>query len=811
LIGARGDGPSASDTWDTSPRWTVADTLSWSKGRHAFKFGGSYVKATSKSETKGTLLDNSYPVAFLGATALAPNNAFDAPFGTWRTLNPALSPGLVTNNSNRMRDLLLFLSGSLGSVEQARFINSPTQVGGSWNDPIAGDLTQVRDLQQNEFNFFFKDDWKVTNNLTLNLGLRWDYYGVPYDKNGMAMTIVGGGSNLFGRSGPGFENWFKHGERGEDVQFIFVGKNSPNPDMRVYDRDLNNFGPAVGFSYNLPWLGRGKTVVRGGYQVSFLGGGQADTIAGIIQNAPGSSVQATFTGLAGGQYFNMQDVVNGVGIPAQPTFLPVQPVPVTDRAVDITVFDPAYTTPYVQNLTLSATHTLNSKVSLDVRYIGTLSRKLANTFNINEPNIFQNGLFGALNAARAGGESTLLNDMFYGQIGSVDMRTNAFFPPQIVGAGGVTAAQFLRTDSRFQSNLANGNYVAIANSLATLNYSSAFNPTLPAVPTGVQGALLRVNAMPENFILTSPQFDDAQLRTNMGYRNYHSMQTQVTIRPVAGIQTSLSYTWAKDLGNPGNGVFGANTYTIPWDRARDYGLSSNSRAHSIRSYGTFNLPIGPNQLFLGNISGPVARIVEGWQMSWIYNYSSGPPVQVVTARSGYYNTTYPVLVDPTLFNGESGEVVWEGTQFGTYFRGYNTAIDPQCTNPAVTTTMAIPNPAFGPPIPFNSLCTLNAVYLNGSPVFRTPLPGEVGDYRDQIFGPGTWSLDMAMSKRFSVTERMALDVRVDAVNVLNHPEPANPNLNLQTGVFGQITSKVATPLQFSTVGRAFAGRLRLSF
>ena len=793
LVGARGDGPSATDTIDTSPRWTIADTLSWSKGRHSYKFGASYIRATSKAETTGSsIVDHSFPVVFLGAAPLAPNNAFDLgnPSG-WRALNPTLSSGLVTNNSNRMRDLLLFLNGSLARIEQGRFINSPTQVGGAWNDPIAGELVQVRDLQQHEFNFFFKDDWKVSDNLTLNLGLRWDYYGVPYDKNGMSMTIVGGGDSLFGRSGAGFENWLRPGERGQDVEFIFVGPNSPNPELRPYERDLNNFGPAIGFSYTIPWLGKGRTVLRGGYQASFLGGGQADTVGPIIQNAPGATVQGTFTGPNGGQYFNMQDVINGVGVPAQPSALPVRPIPVYDRNVNLTVFDSAYATPYVQNLTMSVTHTFNSKFSLDVRYIGTLSRKLANTFDINDPNIFQNGLFEALEAARAGGESQLLNSMFNG----IDMRTGPFGPPQIVGSGGLTGAGFLRTDTRFNANLANGNYVPIGDTLATLNYNSALNPTLPAITDpNSRGNVLRVSGFPENFIYTSPQFSQANFRTNMGYRNYHSMQSQLTIRPIYGIQTSVSYTWAKDLGNTG-------TYSIPWDRARDYRLSGNSRAHTFRSYGTFNLPIGPNQLLLGNISGPIARAVEGWQVSWIYNVTSGAPLQVATLRPGFYNNSYPILVDPTLFKADIGRVTWDNTQFGTYFTGYNSARDPQCLNSAVVVTS------------LQGLCTLNALYesTTGGLVFRTPLPGELGNYRDQVFGPSRWDLDMALSKNFRVGERVSLDVRVDATNILNHPQPANPNLSIQTGVFGQITSKSGPSVQFSEVGRAFAGRLRVSF
>src|SRR5207249_260688 len=199
-------------------------------------------------------------------------------------------------------------------------------------------------------------------------------------------------------AGAGFENWLKPGERGKDVQFVFVGPNSPNPNLRVYERDLNNFGPAVGFSYNIPWLGRNRTVLRGGYQLSYLGGGQADVISGIIQNPPGSAVTGTFNGPSGGLYFNMKDVTGGLGVPVEPSALPVLPIPVTDRATNLTVFAPNYTTPYIQNLTLSLTHTINRTFSLDVRYIGTLSRKLTNSFNLNQPDIFQNGLFEAFEA-----------------------------------------------------------------------------------------------------------------------------------------------------------------------------------------------------------------------------------------------------------------------------------------------------------------------------------------------------------------------------------------------------------------------------
>jgi hypothetical protein len=125
-------------------------------------------------------------------------------------------------------------------------------------------------------------------------------------------------------------------------------------------------------------------------------------------------------------------------------------------------------------------------------------------------------------------------------------------------------------------------------------------------------------------------------------------------------------------------------------------------------------------------------VVEGFQVSWIYNMVSGTPVQASSQRAGWYNNTEPILVDPALFDAHSGKVSWgEKDQFGSYFGDYGTYVtakDPQCTSIATS---------------LQSLCTLNAVFnKSGNVVFRTPKPGEFSNFgtrsSDPETGTSTW-------------------------------------------------------------------------
>ena len=778
-------GGSTSSYLDTTVLWTYGDSLSWTRGRHTFKAGGEIRRGNSLGYDAG-IAPTTVPRTASGdapgaavSTAAISGTVIPGVPGTPTV--PGLAGSPTTGNNLAMRQLLNFMSGSLASVTQLRFMQDPTKL--DTFDDYKTYPWRVRDFHNNEASLYIKDDWKIQKNLTLNLGLRWDYFGVPYETHGLMAAASGGPEAIWGISGTGFSDWMKPGVRGTDTRSVYVGKNSPNSSTPWYENDYNNFGPAIGFAWEVPWFGQGKTTVRGGYQVTYQIGQSGNNIF-QEQAVPGSTDSITYAGDSSVTYIDLAKLPSI--IPAPSTLLPMQPVPTTSRSQQVYNPEKGVVTPYTQNLTLSVTRSLSRAVTLDLRYVGTLSRKQWNpVFNINIPNFLYNGLAGAFDAARSGGESTLLDQIFNG----INLGAGT------VGSGGFTGAAALRADSRFNTNLANGNYSAVAATLNTLNYTAALNPTLPAFGPGVQGMVLKVNGFPDNFIVANPQYGVVNLITNDYSTNYHSLEVQGTLRPVHGLSIQSTWTWSKNLGT--GGPFGLGpTFTNPVDRHADYSIQTDTRVQDFRTNATFALPIGPNKLFFGSSSGIVARIIEDWQTSAVFNVNSGAPL-TVTANNSLYGNARPDIVGP--FPTDDAKVTYEGTPAasGSYWAPgtFGTIRDPQCATLATN---------------LQSLCSLNAITdaKTGQILLQNAKPGTVPTMGiGSVFGPGRWRFDMNLSKSIRLSESKSLQIRLDAADVLNHPEPNTPSLNL-TGnaatTFGLISGK-------SNLHRQLQAQLRFSF
>jgi hypothetical protein len=779
---------------DVTQQVTWADSLSWTKGVHTFKFGGEIRRSFSKGFDAG-VTNTSTPRAIGGD---APNAAIPAT-AISATNMPGLAGTTTTGNNQRMRNLLSFLSGSLSQITQFYYMQDPKKL-----DAFEDFKTfpqRLRETHRNEFSAFVKDDWKLRKSLTLNAGLRWDWYGSIYDQAGMMPLPSDGPAAIFGISGRTFEEaWFRPGgPRAALTNFEYVGKNSPNPGKSYFPNDWNNFGPAVGFAWQVPWFGADKTTVRGGYQVTFNGLPSFNSLT-QTQVAPGSTLAASYTGDSGANaYLDMTKLATFVPVPQ--IVKPMQPVPVSDGTQSVYIPQPNLVNPYVQNLTLSVTRSLSQTMAVDLRYVGTLGRKQWNVqFQVNNPNFLTNGLKEAFDAVRAGGESALLDKAFNG----INIAGTGFGPVGTV-LNGVpqTAALHMRNDTRFRSNLANGNYQAVATTLAGLNYvtTAPGNSALPPIPGGVNGAVLRYNGFPDNFIRTNPQFLNAYMVSNLNTNNYHSLEATFTVRPLHGVSMQNTYTWSKNLG-----LFGevGRNYQDPLNRDNEYGILPDSRRHDFRTNGSFALPIGPNKAFLGGSKGVVARLVEDWSASWIVNLTSGAPLSIA-AQSGLYTYTAGVpgtadLVGAFDMKGGAVKFAGAGNASGSYFdpSQFKAVSDPQCAGVTTLNTL-------------RDACTLNAIMdANGRVVLQNPRPGVRGNLSlNTLEGPGRWRFDGSVMKKFRVAESKNLQFRMDITNVFNHPEPnvANLIMNVNNANFGLFTGTSAK----TDLRRQFQAQLRFEF
>jgi hypothetical protein len=837
---------------DRSPIWTYGDTLSWTKGKHTIKYGGEIRFASSETQGSspglGFFQNNKVPVVVVAGAAPGATLA-TAGATSISSQNLAMS-GIGTNDATKARNLLNFLSGSLTSINNEYFLSDPKAT--TFSDYRTSSLL-TNTVNQREFDLFFKDDYKVQKNLTLNLGLRYEWYGVPYSPFGLTAAAVGGGAAAFGISGRDFSGWMNPSARADQTIFQFVGPNSPNSGKLPYNDNWKNFGPAVGFAYQLPFLGEGKTTVRGGYQITYQGGSRFSALENALTQPPGRVYAGIYTGDTSNPYLDLTKITaSTVPTPLPPGTAPLTPIPITDRSQGANFFDPNYTSPYVQNLTLSVTRNIDQNVILDVRYIGTLARRLYNTVNLNSPNFLYNGLGAELDKIRAGGESDLLNKMMNG----VNICTTGCTAGVSYGAIGTTvagvqqtAAYQLRSSGTFQSSLANGYWgsaplgsTAVATLINTLDYTKASNCstlTDPAARTAgncnlpdvnnsvVRGAVMRLNGFAENFISTNPQFTTANYFSNMGNTNYHSLQVEATLRPTHGFSGTANYTFSKNLGL-------LSTFTNPVDRHQDYTIVNMNHPHIFRSNGNLDLPIGPGKLMFGNSSGVLARIIEGWRVGSIYTLSSGPWTSI-TANNGLYANGVPDIANADLAKEllDSAGVKWgvksaTGAVEGDYFdrtkwvkvadpqclgvtsaqnlNGLQTGTAPRCTLQAIA--KIVPDGTAG------AISNIDGLGHSGMYVLQNPLPGKQGNLGQNVLrGLPIWRFDANISKSFKITESKSLQFRLDAFNVLNHAQPmltgannvSSLTINTSTVPFGQILQKNGQAPRF------LQGQLRLNF
>lgn len=730
-----------------TPVYQYSDNMTWLKGRHAFK-GGAEIRFVSSTGYDANVV---MPRATIGAGGVSVQNITAIP--------------LIGQNAGGATALLNDLSGSISSVQQA--FNSP----GGQNPAFVPGENKQRNWRQKELSFFFKDDIKVTSNLTLNLGLRYEWYAVPFEAQGKGLALAGGAGGIFGISGTSFADMFQPGRtNGSLTRVQPVGGGTINPNIKLYDNDNNNFAPAVGLSWALPslgpWFGKGKTVLRAGYGIGYERN-PIYLVHRISAFEPGYLTVPTLTSASLISTANLK-------LPLTPALKPLELVPLTDRTQDVYAYEDHLRTPYVQNFNVSIQRSIWKDMVLDVRYVGSAGSKLIRTANLSEVNIFENGILEAFRITQAGGNSPLLDRIFMG-----------FNIPGVGVVDGVriTGSDVVRSpNAGLQGVLTSNNPGSLASFLSSTNQL-----------TGVNGGLLRRAGLPENFVVPNPQFGAPQLAGNFAASTYHSFQAELVKRYASGWIFQGNYTWSKALGEEeGEGIFLQGNYRTLRDRSQDKKLMSYHRTHVVRTNGIWELPFGKGRRFAHQ--GVVARgilghILEGWQTGAIFNVFSGAPIGF-SAVNAFNTSGGPTPVAMAAVDKGLGSV--ERTPNGVvYFGGLGQVADPYIAR--ITTLQGI-----------QGRSTMRAITdAAGRLLMANPEPGQFGTLAPRMIeGPGSFRLDVNLVKKIRVSEGRELWLEADAINATNSPQFGNPDTNINSTNFGRITSAggnriVVVKLRFS--------------
>jgi hypothetical protein len=628
-----GIGPNqAGPSYESGNTYAYSDALTWVRGHNTWKFGGGF-----SAYQNNTLYD------FFGDSSYS----FVGPYAAF---------GIGTGNS--FADFLVGIPNNLFEGPNARNnIRSKATYG------------------------FLQDEWRVRKNLTLTLGIRYEYSTPKLDTEGRTFAIVPGAQSTRFPNAP--------------LDLVFPGDKSAPRGVNFPDKD--NFAPRVGFAWD-PWS-NGKNSIRGGFGIFY------DTLKGednLQSNGAPPFYSEPFVGYSCPSQnvdpntgFCTAGDVSNPGYPSQAAFysqpwtsagLPGNPFPSTPPTAStafaggqflpfggggIYFVDPHLHTPYIYQYNLSVQHELAKNLTAEASYVGSSSKGLTSLQDIN-PFV----------------------------LGTLDRVLN-------------------------------------------VNQNATFTSLCTTIADGPADCPLS-NAL--------------EFR-NVSFANYNSLEASLTKQPsetrfLGTTYFTLAYTYGHSLDNA-SGFRNRDSQVPFYNPMQFYSSSDFDVTHRITFSGGWDLPFDRAWA-----TGP-KRLVRGWSLYPIFTWRTGFPLSINAGESLSPQNPGPSGAgDTNLVNA-------------VFASGFNSIPLLNPSKPVVGSNG--PNPG--------------NYYFNGA-AFAAPGSGYVGYGLPRNFfrGPGRTNLDLALAKTTAITERLNVEFRVEAFNVFNHTEFANPDTNISSGTFGQITT-----------------------
>jgi hypothetical protein len=526
--------------------YNFQDNATWTRGRHDVSFGVQSVLAQANPYNDAGIL----PTYTLGISAASTTG-----------LTVSDLPGIRATDLAVANNLYANLAGIVSSAAQTFNVTSTSS-------GFVPGATNLRQLRQNVWSAYALDKWRLRPNLTLNLGLRYEYWTPMDEIHGLFLA-------------PRIDNNdVRAAVLNPDAVLDFIG----GPSGRAFYRaDKVNFAPNVGFAWD-PFRA-GKTSVRGGYSISFVNDNMVTTFRGVLNQSQGLAFGNTQSNLT-------------ASLAAPPTVAaPAYKVPRTladNFAITSSAFtgvpDPNVRTPYVHQWNLGIEHDLKGTI-VSARYLGNRATDLLRSLDYNQVLYNANGFLADFQRAQSNARIAQAAGQGY----------NGSYNANLAGSQPLTVFPLLAnggnlTNATIQGLLQRGEIGELANQymVGRTNGSVNFWPN-----RNVQGA---------------------RVLTNDGYSNYHALQLEAVRRTRSGLQAQFSYTWAKGLANAaGDSATNNEALLDNSNPGLEYARTPFDLRHVFKANFYYELPWAKRNRFLG-----------GWAVSGIWSYFSGAPYSILS-------------------------------------------------------------------------------------------------------------------------------------------------------------------------------------
>lgn len=261
-------------------------------------------------------------------------------------------------------------------------------------------------------------------------------------------------------------------------------------------------------------------------------------------------------------------------------------------------------------------------------------------------------------------------------------------------------------------------------------------------PGGCFPACATINGkQTSGYAFFDPQWSSLYAWRSIGNSAYNGFQLSLRKRMTSGLNFDVNYTYSKSLDvgsnaeriNEFEGGGFASQIINAWSPKQLRAVSDFDNRHQINANWVYDLPLGKGKAFGGGMGPVLNALIGGWQISGLWRWSSGFPFSVGPGL-GFWATDWQ-LTSSTVLTGPRPK----------------------------TGSFTVSNTPGGPALPNVFADPATAVKA-----FRVALAGESGQ-RNNLVGPGTFNIDAALGKTWTIREGKDLSFRWETFNVTNTP------------------------------------------